>query len=188
MGTSARSDSDGSLLDAAGGLIAAAAADLRPDAAPVLDELRATLGRELRIAVAGRVSAGKSTLVNALLGRRVAPTAAGECTRVVTWYRYGSPDRADLVLKDGSTRSLPMGDGLPERLGVPADSVARIEVRLQSAPLRRYALVDTPGLGASGVRTTSPLARPSTATVTREAPTPSCSCSATSRSSTTWSS
>ena len=150
MGTSAPSDSDGSLLDAARALVAAAAADLRPDAAPVLDELRATLGRELRIAVAGRVSAGKSTLVNALLGRRVAPTAAGECTRVVTWYRYGSPDRADLVLKDGSTRSLPMGDGLPERLGVPADDVARIEVRLQSAPLRRYALVDTPGLGGLG--------------------------------------
>src|SRR5262245_51290536 len=50
----------------------------------------------LRVAVAGRVSSGKSTLVNALLRRRVAPTAAGECTRVVTWFRYGVPPRAEV--------------------------------------------------------------------------------------------
>ena len=45
------------------------------------------LDEPLRVAIAGRVKAGKSTLLNALVGERLAATDAGECTRVVTWYR-----------------------------------------------------------------------------------------------------
>ena len=41
----------------------------------------------LRVAIAGKVKAGKSTLLNALVGEEIAPTDAGECTRVVTWYQ-----------------------------------------------------------------------------------------------------
>jgi hypothetical protein len=48
----------------------------------------------LRVAVGGPVSAGKSTLLNALIGARVAPTDAGECTRILTWYGYGEVERA----------------------------------------------------------------------------------------------
>ena len=54
------------------------------------------LDEPLRVAIAGKVKAGKSTLLNALVGEQVAPTDAGECTRVVTWYRdgHGAADRA----------------------------------------------------------------------------------------------
>src|SRR5881396_1143860 len=76
----------------------------------------------LRIAVAGRVSSGKSTLVNALLRRRVAPTAAGECTKVVTWFRYGVPPHAAVMMKDGEQRQLPLiGRKLPEHLAFSID-------------------------------------------------------------------
>ena len=51
-------------------------------------ELVHRLGAPLRLAIAGRVKAGKSTLLNALIGEELAATDAGECTRVVTWYRY----------------------------------------------------------------------------------------------------
>ena len=64
----------------------------RLDPGPARDkvvEVKNRLGEPLRVAVAGRVKAGKSTLVNALLGRRVAATDVGECTKVVAWYRYG---------------------------------------------------------------------------------------------------
>ena len=54
-----------------------------------LTALRDRLDEPLRVAVAGRVKAGKSTLLNALVGERLAPTDAGECTRVVTWYQDG---------------------------------------------------------------------------------------------------
>ena len=51
--------------------------------------VRDRLDEPLRVAVAGRVKSGKSTLLNALVGERLAPTDAGECTRIVTWYRDG---------------------------------------------------------------------------------------------------
>jgi ABC-type antimicrobial peptide transport system ATPase subunit len=72
-------------------------AHLGPQAAGQVKQISGRLGEPLRIAIAGRLKAGKSTLVNALIGRRVAPTAAGECTRVVTRFRYGAADRVDVV-------------------------------------------------------------------------------------------
>ncbi len=113
----------------------------------VAEQARSSLGEPLRLAVVGRVSSGKSTLVNALVRRRIAPTSAGECTRVVTWYRFGAPDRAELHLTDGTTRPVRLVDGgLPEELGVSAEKVDRLVVHLSSAPLRRLTLIDTPGL------------------------------------------
>ena len=97
-----------------------------PEAGGQLRQIRDRLGEPLRVAIAGRLKAGKSTLVNALIGRRVAPTAAGECTRVVTRFRYGPADRVDVVRRDGHRHSLPLDDDgmIPQRLGVPLGRVA----------------------------------------------------------------
>ncbi|MEV6490024.1 dynamin family protein [Actinoplanes sp. NPDC051633] len=109
------------------------------------------LHEPLRVAIAGRLKAGKSTLVNALIGRRVAPTAVGECTRVVTRFRYGPADRVDVVCRDGSRQSLPLdADGMiPQRLGVPAARVAYVDVTLTSEKLQTLTVVDTPGLAST---------------------------------------
>ena len=40
------------------------------------------LAEPLRIAIAGMVKAGKSTLLNAIMGEEIAPTDTGECTRM----------------------------------------------------------------------------------------------------------
>ena len=68
------------LLDAAEPVLGRRTARASPSCAGALDG-------PLRVAIAGKVKAGKSTLLNALVGERVAPTDASECTRVVTWYR-----------------------------------------------------------------------------------------------------
>ncbi|GAB3089248.1 hypothetical protein GCM10027215_38820 [Nocardioides zeae] len=120
---------------------------LPPDLRRPFEEVRETLHAPLRLAVVGRVKAGKSTLVNALVGRRVAPTAAGECTQVVTWYTYGSPDRAEVQLRDGTSRPLVLENGaVPASLDVPVEEVRRIVVHLQAGALRDLTLIDTPGL------------------------------------------
>nr|WP_296077224.1 dynamin family protein [uncultured Actinoplanes sp.] len=112
------------------------------------------LSEPLRVAIAGRLKAGKSTLVNALIGRRVAPTAVGECTRVVTRFRYGTADRVDVVCRDGMRRSLPLDDDgmIPQRLGVPAGRVAYVDVTVTSEKLRDLTVVDTPGLASADTR------------------------------------
>jgi hypothetical protein len=113
--------------------------------------VRARLDEPLRVAIAGRLKAGKSTLVNALIGRRVAPTEVGECTRVVTQFRYGTVDRVDVVRRDGNRVSLPLDEAgmIPQRLGVPTRDVAYVDVTLTTDNLRALTVVDTPGLAST---------------------------------------
>ncbi|MCB0976781.1 MAG: dynamin family protein [Acidimicrobiales bacterium] len=112
-----------------------------------VEVVRTNLGRPLQVTVAGGVSSGKSTLVNALLGQRVAAVDAGECTRVVTRFTYSHHERTEVVLTDGSSRNLAMRDGtLPSELGVPVDQVREVVVHLSNRGLQQLAIVDTPGL------------------------------------------
>ena len=116
--------------------------------------VRSRLTEPLRVAVAGRVKAGKSTLVNALLHQQVAPTGVGECTKVVTWYRYGHPERIRIVPRQGSPEEVPFGPDalLPESLGRPPEEIAALHVWLSNAALRDMTIVDTPGLASAHER------------------------------------
>lgn len=115
-----------------------------------LRQIRDALREPVRIAVAGRVNAGKSTLVNALVGQIVAPTDVSECTKMVTWYRYGSPQRLEIVMRDGTRRRERLGAGgrLPSELGVDHAEVRWLEAWLANDTLRSITLIDTPGLGS----------------------------------------
>ena len=60
----------------------------------VTDDLvavRRGLDQPLRVAVTGRVNAGKSTIVNALLHQRIAATDVSECTRPVSYTHLTLP-------------------------------------------------------------------------------------------------
>ena len=137
---------DTAIIDVTGFVdrLAASAAGASREAAR---EAQSELGRPLRLAVAGRVSTGKSTIVNALLGQDVAPTSAGECTRVTAAFSRGPVERAELRTLDGRRLPLPLaGSRLPDDLPVRPDEVDGIEVELMIAALDGLEIVDTPGL------------------------------------------
>src|SRR5690606_4202071 len=96
--------------------------------------------------------AGKSTLINALLGEEIAPTDTGECTRTVTWYRYGPKPRVTVISIAGEPRSLPVArsDGrLSFNLrGIRAENVDRVVVEWPARSLRDVILIDTPGIAS----------------------------------------
>ena len=121
-----------------------------PEVRDGLTRWRMRLAEPLRLGIAGIVKAGKSTLLNALIGERIAPTDAGECTRVVTWYRYGQTPSATMVLRSGEARRLALTrvDGRLEfdLQGTGVHEVERIEVRWPSSSLRELVLIDTPGI------------------------------------------
>lgn len=123
-----------------------------PAAAAVLQGYARRLAEPLRIAIAGMVKAGKSTLLNAIIGEEIAPTDTGECTRIVTWYRYGRTPRITMHPKEGEPRSLPLKrvDG---RLvfvlgGVAAEDVQRLDVEWPAPMLQHMTLIDTPGIAS----------------------------------------
>ncbi len=113
-------------------------------------EVLRRLSAPLQVAVAGRIKSGKSTLVNALIGRRVAPTDVGECTRLVTRFQYGTVDRVEIVVDDGRKQVLPFSaEGMiPNDLDVDFDKVSHLEAYLTNAVLQNFTVIDTPGLGS----------------------------------------
>lgn len=140
----------GLLGDAVGTACAELRPALRPTTAAQLDQVLTRLAGPLQLAVAGRIKSGKSTVVNALIGRRVAPTDVRECTRLVTRFQYGTVDRVEVVHTDGTRRTVPYdSDGLvPADLGADTDRVAYVDAYLTSAILRAVTVIDTPGLGS----------------------------------------
>lgn len=123
--------------------------------ADTLDAVADRAASTPRLVLTGPVSSGKSTLVNALVGRRVAPTGAGECTRLVAHYVRGPVDRLDVVLTDGSRRPLPLVDGgrvpaaVGDRLGIDPAYVDHLVVSLTSDALDGLTVIDTPGTGSA---------------------------------------
>ncbi|WP_199440532.1 dynamin family protein [Umezawaea beigongshangensis] len=140
----------GPLSAAVAELCVALQRQVSPRTAAGFGEVLRRLSAPLQVAVAGRIKSGKSTLVNALIGRRVAPTDVGECTRLVTRFQYGTVDRIEIVFTDGRKQVLPFDPGgmIPASLGVDVDRVSHLEAYLTNAVLRDLTVIDTPGLGS----------------------------------------
>lgn len=118
-----------------------------------ISRLRARLDEPLRVAIAGKVKAGKSTLLNALVGELLAPTDTGECTKVVTWYRDGHTYQVLLYPSNGSApvqARFRRDDGAIDidLDGRDASAVDRLDVTWPSGGLRALTLIDTPGVGS----------------------------------------
>lgn len=129
------------------------ALDVYADSPQATGWLRMHLARfdePLRVAIAGKVKAGKSTLLNALVGEEIAPTDAGECTRVVTWYQDGPTPKVLLHPRGGQPHPLTIArrDGALafDLGGTPPEKVDRLTVDWPSQSLRATTLIDTPGI------------------------------------------
>ena len=126
-----------------------------------IDSLRERLAAaRLRVLVAGEAKRGKSTLINALLGREVLPVGVTPLTSVATAVRFGDDPRVEVRFADGHEEKQPLAalwDLVTER-GNPGNRrrVADVTVYLD-APLLAHGveLVDTPGTGSVFERDTA---------------------------------
>ena len=115
-----------------------------------LDRLEQRLDEPLRVAIAGKVKAGKSTLLNGLVGEELAPTNASECTKIVTWYVDGLTYAASLHHNDGSQSQTSFsrdGGAIEVDLqGNSPDQLERVVVQWPSSSLGDLSQIDTPGV------------------------------------------
>jgi hypothetical protein len=133
-------------LDDAARLLARSGGPAAASATAIAEQL----AEPLRVAIVGRVSAGKSTLVNAMLAQAVAPTGAGETTRLPCWFRHGRYSGAALRHPDGRRTPVPLvGGHLPDQLPPQLTSPdGHLEMTLPVPILSRTTIVDTPGIAS----------------------------------------
>jgi GTP-binding protein EngB required for normal cell division len=143
-------NADSALASALDRLAALGTDQDRAQIAALRDRLDAA---RLRVLVAGEAKRGKSTLINALLGRAVLPAGVTPLTAVTTTVRYGDDSHAEVRFADGHEEKQPL-TALPDLVterGNPGNRrrVAAVTVYLDAPVLADgVELVDTPGTGS----------------------------------------
>jgi hypothetical protein len=135
-----------------GGTVRAYAADSRyrhrADVHNELERIGRRLNQPIRIALAGTLKAGKSTLVNALVGEDIAPTDATEATRIVTWFRHGPTPKVTANHRGGRRSNVPISrsGGLTfDFASLDPEDVVDLDVEWPAAELIDATIIDTPG-------------------------------------------
>jgi small GTP-binding protein len=118
--------------------------------AALRDRLQA--GR-LRVLVAGEAKRGKSTLVNALLGRQVLPVGVTPLTAIAATVAYGCDEGIDVAFTDGRIERFPLAAladfGTERGNAGNRRKVAAITAQVDAPILGRgLEIVDTPGTGS----------------------------------------
>lgn len=115
---------------------------------------RSRLCAPMQLAILGKISSSKSTLVNAILGKNeLMATGQKEVTWNVGWIKYGKPtDDITIYHKDGSEpRKCPRSkfeEIITGYYGKGTDNISYIEIHDDAEILRDINIIDTPGLDA----------------------------------------
>ena len=112
---------------------------------------RKRLNGDFRLMVVGDFKRGKSTLVNALLGQEVVPTAVTPETVTFNHIRYADELCVEAVLANHRRVSLDASELSREKLEVLMaqlpDEIDHVDIGIPSDFLKGLTIVDTPGLG-----------------------------------------
>jgi len=122
-----------------------------------LSALKVRLHQPCELAIAGKVKAGKSSFLNALIGENLAKVGDLETTATINRFCYGKPEDPDRPVKvvwDDGAFTLETLDFMNSLQGHDTDTLAKaskiayLEYQVENPLLRELTLVDTPGTGA----------------------------------------
>jgi GTPase SAR1 family protein len=110
------------------------------------------LDQPMRVAIVGKIKAGKSTMMNALLGEAIVATGTVEATFNINWLQYGDNRALRVHFKSDrppETKSFDELAAITVRADLNRDyllSIQYIEVFCPNPILQTFNLIDTPGL------------------------------------------
>lgn len=117
-----------------------------------LQHIIENLQQTLKVFVIGEVKAGKSSLINTLVGQEISPTNILEATASLWEIGYGSEDSACIEYHNGQNETIPF-ENVQSVLSITnqenlekAKDIACIKVRTKQHDFRELLLVDSPGL------------------------------------------
>lgn len=122
-----------------------------------IDAMLDRVDQPCELAIVGRVKAGKSSFLNALLGEELAMVGEKEMTATINFFKYGSPKDEEhpvrVVWEDGceewQTRAfLDSLQGHAKDVLDKASKIDHLEYFVQNPILNNVTLVDTPGTGS----------------------------------------
>lgn len=96
-----------------------------------------------KVLVVANVSAGKSTLINALIGRKLNKTATNACTKELC-YIFGKPQKDGITIKTRKTSLFQYDNSISKNL---SDEAEMIGLHIPYEPLqgKKICFIDTPG-------------------------------------------
>jgi len=106
-----------------------------------LADLERYLSRPMRVVVLGEHNSGKTTLINAILGRKLMPTAVVANTPVSVSVRYGSFANIRAQMECGTWYEI---EGSSSLDGLKGRGLRSVEISAPHPLLKRFELVDTP--------------------------------------------
>lgn len=121
-----------------------------------LNRLSDSIVRPFTLAVFGRMKTGKSSLINAMVGRPLAITGVEEATATINWISHGDAQQEQNMVvhwKDGRVEPLPL-EQLLQWSGKADEVIERVrrtsflQLYSMAERLREIQIVDTPGTGA----------------------------------------
>ncbi|MEZ5430223.1 MAG: dynamin family protein [Verrucomicrobiales bacterium] len=124
------------------------------EAAHQLRALAGTAPDPFRLAIVGRMKAGKSTLINSMIGQPLAVTDVDEATATINEFHFGDLDQCgffEVCWKDGLVEKFPLGQlaadwtGKSEEVRERVRRTENLRLFARAEKLREIIVVDTPG-------------------------------------------
>jgi small GTP-binding protein len=104
------------------------------------------------LVIVGLFKRGKSSIINSLIGRELAPVAVTPLTSVITFFQYGSVTAAEVYFKNGNHVPIDLHDIFlyisEENNPKNCRNVEYVKINTKADVLENIILVDTPGLGS----------------------------------------